>query len=236
MNRSMGQPIIEPSADLTRTRLTQKPREKIVVEQLEMLTRVPALVVGGMVESLAPETLIVVYRACVRYGYRDLQELIIVALHRRMAPFVHRRLSRVPWCDSEERLDVEAELALRLVQEWGAETAETEFWEVRFWTCLRLRLIDVLRAVRNGRRQYPRLEEYGDTPGPDRLDILERIAIRMMLDELPPQFTRVLFLKYVEQRTDREIAQMLGVSERTVRNYVQRAKLMLADRYQEGSL
>jgi len=231
VEEDLTQPLISAEEPLSETRLRHHRREPAVVAQLETLTRMPARRVKDMLDTLEPETLVVAYRACLRRSLPNFAEHIRSAMSRRIAPFLNSRLRRFPGRDSEEWEDVVAELAVRLYQEWGDTSAKTEFWEVRFWKCLGLRLMDAMRAVRGKRVEVTESAEpdelvQDDSDAPlDRE--LRRIAAVAAMDHLPPDLVEVITYKYWWRLTDAQIARRLHCSERTVRVRIRKALALL---------
>ncbi|GAA2228488.1 SigE family RNA polymerase sigma factor [Streptomyces amakusaensis] len=79
----------------------------------------------------------------------------------------------------------------------------------------RLRLIRVREWLTSG---FPEAE------APDRTDcIAERSALTEVLQELPPRQRAVVVLRYLEDRSETEVARMLGTRVGTVRSHTARA-------------
>lgn len=58
--------------------------------------------------------------------------------------------------------------------------------------------------------------------------------VQKALQRLPEKYRTVLFLKYYQDRKDTEIAEAIGISESSVRKYVERARKQLKDLLYEG--
>lgn len=157
-----------------------------------------------------------------------LAEILVVVTE----AYVRKSLAGFPWIGSDAREDISHDLALRLYEEWFASDGRYAFWEVRFWHCLRLRIIDVLRKGRfaspdvmpsdetiEGLAQDPRRRSQSDE--------IERIAALALLDRLDDRVRRVFILKHYAQWTEEEIAEEMKVSSRTIRNWLHRARRSL---------
>lgn len=242
MSNSCSEPLIPADEPLTETRIRRRRREPHVVAELQMLKVTPAIVALTKLEELSAETLVTAYRACVRRCHRQAAEHIRRAMVRRIAPYLQSRLSRVPWRDNEERQDVEAELASVLYEQWQRLDGPAEFWEVRFWRCLSMRLVEVLRSVRHHRREVTGIDyggsEHGETGtnGEDGTGGISpgRVAMAIAMDHLDPELRCVVVLKVRMGWTEEEIARHIGKSVRTVRNMFRRARRILCEQLGEG--
>lgn len=86
----------------------------------------------------------------------------------------------------------------------------------------------MLRILINKRRRPRREVSVATPPEPatddPRLDrLLTDASLRNTLAELPPRMRAVLVLRYVEERSEQEIAELLGCSRGTVRSQASRA-------------
>ncbi len=194
-------------------------REAHVVEELKRLASAPARSVSRVARDCAPETLVMALRAAFRRGLEDVACDIAEVLSMRIARHVRRKTSALPWRDSEERDDVEDELAVILWQCWTSLDESDEFWEIRFWNCLDRRLYDVLRRNR-GRKRDIEVPVHGDLGGEHGLSTDDWVHVAM--DALPREQRLAIIMKFFEGWTEQEIAAKLRVSERTVRNYIHR--------------
>lgn len=70
-------------------------------------------------------------------------------------------------------------------------------------------------------------EELEDAAGPERAVIAneELYLLEIALNELPARYRRALVLHRYDEKTQREIAEELGTSERTIRSYLVQAML-----------
>lgn len=93
--------------------------------------------------------------------------------------------------------------------------------------------IDLYRA----RKRKPVLsidDAYGDVPVSSAIDTLgERSAVAAAIAMLPERYRSLILLKYDNGFSEREIGQMLSMTEANVKKTVQRAKAKLAAALQE---
>lgn len=223
MSEDEDRPLLKADVEaLCFTRVTRRPREPKVVEELKRLTTVPARLVGRLVPELSEEALVVVFRACRARGLGSLQEEVMRELSKRIAPFVRAQLARLGIRNPEQREDVEQELAVLVFRALKDTGATGEFWEVRFWPCLKRRFVDVCRKLKRstvGASEGTPLEEFPDLSGDGGLDSPERAAaLRWAMGQLAPAQRAVVVWSVVERWTEAEIARMIGKSERTVRS------------------
>jgi RNA polymerase sigma-70 factor (ECF subfamily) len=65
------------------------------------------------------------------------------------------------------------------------------------------------------------------TENPDRMPIIDRIALEKAVQQLPPGYRTVFILHDVEGYEHEEIAKMLGVAEGTSKSQLHKARLKL---------
>jgi hypothetical protein len=143
----------------------------------------------------------------------------------------------------EETLDV-------LYDAWLDVSSGTDFWVARFWVAFDRKMVSQMRHYRTELdRQSPfTVEDQFDEPEAgrdvgtsaagtlDTKDPLTRALIEDALAALPEQIRTAFLLKHLggmieESKVgsgEQSIADVLGVSGRTVRNYLTRAELLLA--------
>ena len=185
-----------------------------------------------------PETLVGLIRILHRCGEDETAWDIVPVLIKRSAGFLHKKLNvwRLSPQQKEECLqEIQHQMALEL---FNAKPG-AEFWEVRFWMCLERRLTDIARRHQaradrevsadapagdeeTGEAPLARIEDTKSLPPQTRVEIQEALAL-LKVDE------RAAFALYhIEQWSQPEIARHLNVTDRTVRNLLQRAEQRLA--------
>jgi|GEM_PF-3505915 len=222
--------------DLEYTRERRYRREAAVVQDLRRFEGALVRDLPRLARETTTEAAVCVLRACRHAGMTEIGWEIVLVLNERIAGFVNRKLGRMPWRDNEERLDAERELAVMLQTEWTSNEGAHEFWEVRFWTCLALRVVDAVRAVRRGTDPRDILmgarTEGEDSIGDARsshADVEQLAIAAAMLSRLPLEQREVFLLKHYVCLTDDEIGARIGRSSRTVRNILARARAALAE-------
>lgn len=174
----------------------------------------------------------------------------------RIAGHVQRKLARwrLPQDDAD---DCARDLFIVLCEALFDRSATAEFWEVRFWVCLDRRLwnmVEKRQATRdNELRQADRREDAERTDDASS-DLLARIADtgfspqemaerREALEMLTENERLAIYLRHVEGLPEESedplrpsVARVLGVTGRSVRNYLRRAeaKLMTWEKSAQG--
>jgi len=177
-----------------------------------------------------PEALVAYLRARLSAGDEVTAWHVCESLLRITAPYLVRQLGKWRWIDADTREDMKQDLAIRLYDEWFGRTGEHRFWEVRFWHCMRMRLIDTLRKRNPGFALVPLADTDSASGGalpepPARGPSVEERAVALaVLGSLPEELRRVFLMKHYERLTEDEIAQRVGVTSRTVRNMLKRAR------------
>jgi RNA polymerase sigma-70 factor (ECF subfamily) len=79
--------------------------------------------------------------------------------------------------------------------------------------------------------QLPATGEAGASPEQNAVDEDERTILRKLIDGLPEELRQPLVLSSVEEMTSREVAEVMGIPEGTVRTRVMRARTELRRRF-----
>jgi RNA polymerase sigma factor (sigma-70 family) len=137
------------------------------------------------------------------------------AIYRRFAPAIHRRC-RAILADEDEALDALHDIFLILTKKLDTFRGDAELmtWIYRISTnhCL-----NRLRATRARKRMIDARAEVAQ-PAPDvSVELERRDLLHALLAELGADDVQLLVHYYHDEMTQPEIAQVLGVSERTVR-------------------
>lgn len=115
-----------------------------------------------------------------------------------------------------------------------------EFWEVRFWLCLKRLILSVMRPQLHQVRTTVPLEVHLNDMGyqedrdprlTDRytLTAYHRAVIAEALSRLPDHERQAFVLFHYHDFTQQEIARHMGVTDRTVRNWLSRAEERLKE-------
>lgn len=188
-------------------------------------------------EFLREETLVYLLREHDRQGDPDPAWQLAEILVGRVAGHVARKLARWrfrPEDIAECAQDLFGELRTALFDHGPAG----EFWEVRFWVCLDRRLWNLAekqQAMRDSELRLDERDEGGEDPLAQIADTAPGPEIRAEWREALTLLTEnerlALYLRTVEglpeesEDPDRpSIARVLGVTGRTVRNYLRRAE------------
>ncbi len=203
----------------------------------------------GSAERLQEETLVYFLREYDGRGQADTAWHIAEGLVERVAGHVARKLAR--WrLTPEESDDCARDLFAALWESLFSREASAEFWEVRFWVCLDRRLwnlVEKRQAVRDHElRPGDSSAEDGDSdavtdevsafgrlvdsgPSPETLaEHKEALALLTGNERLAIYLCRVEGLPEESEDPNRmTAAKILGVTGRSVRNYLRRAEAKL---------
>jgi RNA polymerase sigma factor (sigma-70 family) len=148
-------------------------------------------------------------------------------IYRRFAPVIHRRC-RAILADDEEALDALHDIFVTLVKKLGTFRGDSELmtWIYRISTnhCLnrlrstraRLRAIDRAEPIEESRDLVVEME---------RRDLLRALLVDLSKDEV-----QLAVHYYYDEMGQADIARVLGVSERTVRNRLRKIETAASDR------
>ncbi|MBC8142984.1 MAG: sigma-70 family RNA polymerase sigma factor [Armatimonadetes bacterium] len=232
-------------------------REPSVMRQIAHFCALPdrvrcsalcAPVALGDVNRPKEETLVYFVREYDRRGQQTAAWDLLEALVSRLSGHIKRELSkwRLPQAEQDECAEA---LITQLYERVLSHEPSEEFWEVRFWVCLDRRLhalAEKLQRVRD--RELRPADDFGDdstdtTHGSE--GVFARLADsdaspetmvlrKELLSRLSGLEAQSVFLKYIERMPEESgdadrvtIATVLGVTGRTVRNYLRRAEKKL---------
>jgi hypothetical protein len=223
-------------------------REAEVQALLESWSRVSARALLQKVTSedvaTPNEALVAVARAFMRSGATEDAWRIIEVLSRRVAGRTYRHLSLWGIAGASQQEDITRDILHMMIECVLSTDPQNEFWECRFWTCFDRRVRTLLRDFASRRHDNVEWNEDVERAATDvrplsastaTIDWTDNIAAKALLDRLPEPLRTAFYLKhyagYKEESADGEptIASTLGVSGRTVRNYLRRAELLLAE-------
>ena len=169
----------------------------------------------------------------------------IALLWMELETYLVRRAGRRGIAKDFDEMDEFRALAHRhILLKMQRSAEEMPFWEVYFSLALRTALRDVIREMERSLDVPARLHP-GTTPiDPNRLhhgglspDEVQRraLALERVMSLLPDRERRVVELLFMDptapngKRTQKEVAEIMGVTERTVYNHLQRIRARLKD-------
>jgi RNA polymerase sigma factor (sigma-70 family) len=193
----------------------------------------------GAKEWVQEETLVCLLRILHRKGDREGAWQVAEMLVERVAGFLSRHISLwhlAPHHAEECARDVQDQLLIDLFN----EKEQAEFYEVRFWLCLKRRLLNVIQRYRRvGETEllssslHTSDEDTEDTilrlPDQSALSLQIQAEVVDALATLKVQERAAFVLYHKENWSQIEIAERLQVSERTVRNLLTRAEKRLSE-------
>jgi RNA polymerase sigma factor (sigma-70 family) len=186
------------------------------------------------------EALVYLLRERVRqgdnHGAGDIAELLV----ERSASFVYRQVKVWKSLTESQRDDCTADVTSQMWLDLFNLRASCEFWEIRFWLCLRRRVLNSIQKYRvlneNEYQPQPLIGPDGQEsdavekiPAPEYFSPELQILMQDALSSLPDKERQVYVLYYLHQWTQDEIAQSLHMTDRTVRNVLGRANKRLAE-------
>ena len=211
------------------------------VRRERLLARQPA----GDAARLREETLAYALRECAARGDDETAWGIAELITERVSGHITRQLAkwRLPQEDAD---DVTRDLFALLFEALFSREASAEFWEVRFWVCLDRRLWNLVEKrqasldAQLSEGSEPQESESGESsllrvadggPSPEALaEYGEALTVLAEHERL------AVYLKYIEglpEESDdpnrQSVAKILGVTGRTVRNYLRRAEQKLRE-------
>lgn len=191
-----------------------------------------------------PETMVFFVRKFLREGQTDLADEVLGELWHRTAPRVVRYLAHHSSANSEDRTDLAHDVMVRLLVAIKSLDPAQEFWEICFWFALKRRMLDAIREFARGKQLAGPAN--GRRPGTDDMpadpakplsgEEIDRIWLLQMLERLPSELKVVVYLHEVEEYTEKEIAEMAGCTERTVRNRLKKGLALLRQMCQAEGL
>ncbi len=239
----------EETADFLFPLTRRQTRTERVTAELADLSRLPRRRVLTQAQEthkdrrLASETLIAVVRGFLRAGDENAANTALEALIERLRPAVRARAQRWSALFPADVSNAEDDAILKLVGYLRSTDSGQEFWECNFIHCFNKRLDDLFRQIAGQRKETLSLtSKWADGDERDHLDetpdaasesafaaifddIVTQETIQALSREIP-RLTEYLFL-HTQGYTDKEIAVKMGVTDRTLRNWKDRAKIVL---------
>lgn len=184
------------------------------------------------------ESLVYLARRRARSGRSEDAWRIVETLTRRVTPTILNKLAKVYGISRDQAEDLYEDVIADLYDEWLSEEPAHEFWEVRFGVCLERRVIDAIkrhRRIRENEVALTATTEEGATLDPleqmpdlAALDPQTAATARAALDSLPEPLRTAFFMAEFAGFTEDAVSAHLGVTSRTIRNYLARARKLLA--------
>lgn len=159
-------------------------------------------------------------------GDVDALETLYVRHHRRVYTLCLRMTRNV-----HEAEDLTQEVFIQLHRRSGAFRGESAFTT---WLH-RLTVNQVLMHFRKKSRRSELLTDEGEAPvqvaagteSPDRMPVVDRIALEEAVSQLPPGYRAVFLLHDVEGYEHKEVARLLGCSAGTSKSQLHKARMRL---------
>jgi DNA-directed RNA polymerase specialized sigma24 family protein len=187
--------------------------------------------------EVQPEAVVHLMRKCVAENKPQLADGLVRALWE----FSHWTLVR--WMDrlapdirGEAVQDTVEDVLMEAVQAWLSDAPGHHFWEIRFFVPLRRMLLTEINRVR--RQIENQTDQFVMQPSGTEVDVIDeiqasdtdplnQIAVWNALARMNEGWARSFILVKLEGYSDQEAAQVLGVTSRTIRTYVQNAANVL---------
>lgn len=124
----------------------------------------------------------------------------------------------------DDRADLVQEIAVQLWRSWPKYDPQRKFTTWMYRIALNVAISFVRKEVH--RRDTVPLEETHDTIGRDACDSESNVQAQRLLEYInrQPPLDRALLLLYLEEKSQREIAEILGMTESNVSTKISRLK------------
>jgi RNA polymerase sigma factor (sigma-70 family) len=184
------------------------------------------------------ETLVYFVRELIGLGDTTGAWRIVGTLIRRIDPNMRRFLSRLYGLNSQQKDEIVDDMAALLYAEWLSLEPAHEFWEVRFWVCLKRKLIEIIekhKRIYANEQPFAAFEPGINADSMDQIEDVyavdpEQAAIfKSAIECLPDPLRTAFYLYHFVDWPEKSIAKHLGVTDRSVRNYLTRARMRLIE-------
>jgi len=184
------------------------------------------------------EALVYFVRDLIGRGDTDGAWRIVGILIRRIDPNMRRFLSRLYGLNSQQKDEIVDDVVALLYAEWLSVEPAHEFWEVRFWVCLKRKLIEIIekrKRVYANEQSFATNEPGVNTGSIDQIedayavDPAKAVVLKSALECLPDPLRTAFYLYHFVDWPEKAIANHLGVTDRSIRNYLTRARAQLAE-------
>ena len=245
-------PVVEPLTRNGYKRLAEVERqigEALALGGRELVGRARQREEGG-VGFLSPEALVYFIRRAIRNGDQWIRDDLFQELLERCNPHFRGKFRRF---GPEDRQDLQGDVQLGMIEELFAQDDRSDFMQVRFWTYLERKCIDVYRSKFRQTEETESLERGFSGEGASQgLTRLEMEADRQIspedltmisegLKKLPPRLRGVFLLRHYvgmkigsdnlakDEAGELTIAAHFGRTGRTIRNWLKEADKLLAE-------
>ena len=168
-----------------------------------------------------------------RQGDRDALDAVFDALYPELRRIAHGRLSGHVRDTVMQTTVLVHECYLKLLAAERLKPADRAHFLAYAAHAMRSVIVDTVRAASRERRggdvvHVTLATEVGDSVAASQEEILDVDAALVELQRLEPRLARVVEMRYFAGMKEAEIAQALGVTDRTVRRDWEKARLLLA--------
>ena len=201
-------------------------------------------------DFLAPEALVYFIRQAIRSGEVRIRDDLFRKLLERCNPYFRGKFRGFA---QEDREDLQGEVQRMIIEDLFAQDDRSDFMQVRFWTYLKRKCIDVCRAKFRQTEKTESLETgfsgEGASQGLTRLEMEadrqispeDLTTISEGLKKLPLRLRRVFLLRHYvgmkigsdnlakDEAGELTIAAHFGRTGRTIRNWLKEADRLLAE-------
>jgi RNA polymerase sigma factor (sigma-70 family) len=235
-----------PASPLQPLQTEGRTREPHVEAQIESLLRASSEAFWqrarqqdrALPDWVQEEALVGILRIWNRRGDGEAAWKIAELLIERSARFVSQHIQCWPQLGPQHVEECIRDVQIQMLADLFNDGRGCEFWEVRFWLCLKRRLLNIVqkyRAVAEAERVPAPIEDdeghttdyFDRVAAPEGLSVQHRTEIREALALLTEQERIAFVLYHYEDWPQQEIAAHLKVTDRTVRNLLGRAEKRL---------
>jgi RNA polymerase sigma-70 factor (ECF subfamily) len=126
----------------------------------------------------------------------------------------------------DDRADLAQEIAVQLWRAWPRYDPARSFSTWMYRIALNVAISYVRKEVRNRNLSVPLQEELHDTASTSSADpaLEDRVQLLQQFIERQPPLERALLLLYLEDRSQKEIADILGITQTNVSTKINRLK------------
>jgi RNA polymerase sigma factor (TIGR02999 family) len=163
-------------------------------------------------------------------GNRDGLDQLFVVLHTTLYRMCERRLGKLPARDSFTPTALLHELYLDLVERYPEMDNRHQFFAYAY-KAIRSVAVDHIRRekakIRGGHLQQVALEGVDAPDEREGTEIVEVFEVLARVEAQDPELAEIIRLKVFDARSERETAELLGISRRQLRNQWEIARRLL---------